>query len=116
MSNVLPILIIIGFFAFVMWLMVKRDRADRLTTEENPLEFVAHKLSPSRKLKMLTDKVQQLEDRRIVPDQTKVENAIDSVQEILKIVLKAQFLYQHEMLQCFNGILYMEESKSVRAK
>lgn len=119
LSNVFAIVILIAIVVFIMWLMIKRDRAKLPETAEMDLpEFSAnvHKMSPSRKLKMLTDDVHRLGNRRLVPDQVKIDAVRDRVQELRTITKKAQLLYQNELLQCINAIAWLEESKSIHAR
>jgi len=115
MPDVLATLVVVAIVAFVVARLTRKQRNATPPTNCERHSTVK-RMTPSRTLKLLTDKLYELEARRLVPDRVKIETARDRAQETLNAVLKVKLLYEYEHLDCMVANAYLEESETTRAR
>lgn len=112
----LSVMAIIIMVLTIGWILSKRDELDE-RTEVDKLKIVLYKRQPSfQKIKILTNKLTELQRSPLAPDVAKIKITHKRLQELKNIQLKSELMYQEELMQCQTAMSWLEESEEHRER
>lgn len=97
-------------FVVIAFMMIRRDAMDKEANEGKTQPINFKRFTPVQKINTLIQKIDQLTERNLLPDEVKLKNLRKRIDDLHRIKLKADLTFQIKQAQCGNSISWLRES------